>query len=267
MLFVPFADRGLVPRDLWRLAEVINAEASQWPTDTVSHHMVRILAAAIINTLGWTVAWARIVGYPPVPCTQAYESQVRGALFHAWRNGAVITNPKIVSTNARSFRGYSSACKTTTKIEEIMQDIRGILCRLDAAGPDLLEQPVDEVLRVAGGRGFPGDGYMAKLARDLLWHLGLRLRLGPSVILGSGSRAGLAALTKEDPKCYLVQAVARDRMDLLLRSLEAQWEGTGSAVSKPSISSDDIATMLCVWSSSGFSVRATSHSQVMAHVD
>lgn len=270
VFFVPFANPELIPWDLWKMAETVKAEAGSSSASpdadgTVTHNL-RLMATGILATFGWTVAWVRCLGFAPLPCTPACLKHLRAALFRTWGMDEPIMNPQILCCNGRSFRGACDAETAQGKIEAIIRDVRDLLDRVEACGPGLLEGSMDDVMAAVAGRGFPADGYSAKLASGLLPRLGLPMPDGTGLALGSGTRAGLSSLTGESPECYRMLPVTRERLEWVRGCVECLWDQTGRAVEKPDISCNSIVTMLCVWSAAGFPEEAVAHDHVMSAV-
>ena len=264
--FVPFADDRFIPWDAWKISRAIKAVAPPRPSKGPAReqYQLRMFAAAVIATLGWTGDWARAIGFPPVPCNRDYEGRLRRALVHTWRNSLQLMNVRIRACCSRSWIHACSIGIAMRKIDKVIGDVRGILNRVAGAGPAVLHSTVDHALLEVCGHGFPREGYSYKLARGLLPHVGVDLPHGETLPMASGTRAGLAALSGESVEAFSLPAVAKERLTWALGIISEEWPCINPDVPMPEFNIDHVMTMLCVWHAAGQPDSFSPHRHVMS---
>ena len=272
VMYVPFADPSLIPWDFHRLGCILRGQAGPLPyqSSMILKWQARMVAAAAIATVGWTARWVNLAGFPPAPGDREglamYIERMEMSLMVAWEQDVSVMNEKIISCNTKSTRSIKNPSLARLRHRHLVNTVRGIVERLYAAGDLLIENTMDEIIKLISCQGMPADGYTMKLARGFISFL-VPIPRGSGLHLGSGTRNGLATLTGEMPHVYKADSVMADRLQQVKRLLELKWDDIGPSVLKPhTITIADINTMLCVWSAAGCVPVASSHDHVMRAV-
>ena len=114
----------------------------------------RLLAAAVGATHMWTIAFANMVGLPPVPTTAAYRRALRDSIVRAASEGKQIANTAIQCCAASSTIGCSSLEQRRERAEALCSRICMSMDRVPAALA-VWDHGLDAIARELKGPGLP----------------------------------------------------------------------------------------------------------------
>ena len=244
--FIPFGDGRVQAADLGKMLRWLGARGAA---------PERIAAGCLLIPFGWTPAFAKCVGLPPVPWNQAYGQQLRADLMRCYREQRTVHNPEVRSCRARNFLQAPSA-------REALQSVRkqvALMKAAVAATPRFLQLLHEQGCEVASqervSKGIPGGGYTLRCAL-VLWRCISATAWSecamPVVPYSRKVGETLAELTASD-----VEEVNRSHcygsvlIDALADEIRHHWKDFGPRTALPRFDNLNLVGQLCAWRADG----------------
>ena len=257
--FIPFGDGGVQPADLRKMLRWLRAR------DATPE---RRAAGCLLVPFGWTPAFAKIVGLPPVPWTEAYANQLRADFMRCHREQRVVYNPEVRSCRARSFLNALSARDALRSVQKQVALMKAAVAATPRFLQLLQEQGCDAASQKRVCKGLPGSGYTLRSAL-VLWRQMTATTWSecalPVVPYSKKVGETLAELTASDVKeinrnvCY-----GSVLIDTLAREIRSNWTGFGPRMALPGFDNLNLVGQLCAWRADGRGERVGDFPTILA---
>ena len=249
--FVPLNPAGA--NDVALMLSIINQNAADSEVVVTSGAgRRRLMAAALMTAVGFTTAFAVVVGIPPLVWDAAYQQRLSNMLF-----ASHCDRLQVMNTGIQWQTGWSFCCLQKTvarrKIRQIVALLRALHASLMAVSDAWLDSNTRALrwkLALALEVGHvPTDGYTMSHGLQLANYLGCLSASGRTnaalpgekICVRSGLAGGLAALFGFDIERVRAPAVAR----LLLETLTQLMPKSGSRVIFPDVY--ELGVIVCQW--------------------
>jgi len=232
LCFAPFASETLVGADVKLMAEIITKGLDG---TSVQEYKQRAMNACLAFAIGWTVAFAQLIGVPPLKWTLGYELRLKMVLWTTWCFRAQVFNTDIRACAAMSIRG-APITQVHKRIQLVLQRVRAV---------------------VEGEAPFPPQGYLQSLALALAESVGAaspeEVDKLPILPFASGTVAGIARLTKESEDFLMKNpALVQLRLRLIAEIIPIAWKKNKPKMKLPPFRVAHVRTQLCQWKRDSF---------------
>ncbi|CAK0807463.1 unnamed protein product [Prorocentrum cordatum] len=240
--------------------ELLEANRKLRSSASAKHLRVRLLAGVLATCSAWAPRFAKLVGPPPVPTTEAFKQRVRREVTKAARSRRQLFNVGIQATlgfTMTSFRGPA----LQLRVDEFVD----VACeRADRAADGAAAADLNSLLDAVAGPFLPRDGCMISLSTWLRAAVGEAPESDIDALAGapmaSGAAAGAATLAGDSAEeLERSGALVMARAPVLVEEMDALWP-RGGREGRPPIGPARLCVQLCQWKRRGFGTSCKANS-------